>query len=263
MPIQPTITAYGGGTQQFPVFLNRAMVGYQFEKTERDLMRVINSNVARSPSKSLNIQGANGVLLENVVGARKHSNANAIGGDSLLDVSIATRNGRQFKINTKGTIAPVQIHSDFRSIFASSPILAKKFVRSAIAKYKQLGFRDGMPVGNAPGIVAELQGENNARIVRGTPQMGGPVDFFFEGSSLGEFDEQQGVFRMQANFTSSIDLAKSQKFFVSMNAPSPGSVFNFTKQDNFGVPIVHDQGGRALSILDRSFVDRSAQVIRI
>ena len=263
MPIQPTITAYGGGTSQFPVFLNRAMVGYQFEKTERDLMRVINSNVARSPTKTLNIQAMNGFVLENVVGARKHANANAIGGDSLLDVSIATRNGRQFKINTKGTIAPVQIHSDFRSIFASSPTLTKKFVRSAIAKYKALGYRDGMPVGNAPGIVAELQGENNSRIVRGTPQMGGPVDYFFEGSSLGELDEQQNVFRMQANFTSAIDLAKSQKFFVSMNAPPPGSTFIFNKQDNFGVPIIHDQGGRTMSILDRSFVDRASQVIRI
>ena len=93
--------------------------------------------------------------------------------------------------------------------------------------------------------------------------MGGPVDYFFEGSTLGEFDEEQGMFRIQANLTSAVNLAKSQKFYVSMNAPPQGSVFNFTKQDNFGVPIIHDQGGRALSILDRSFVDRSSQVIRI
>ena len=113
MAIRPTISAYGGGTQQFPVFLNKALVGYQFEKTERDLMRTINSNVARSQQKRINLLAADGTEISNVVGARKHSNANAIGGDSLTDVSIFTTAGRQYKVNTKGTIAPVQIHNDF------------------------------------------------------------------------------------------------------------------------------------------------------
>ena len=71
MAIRPTISAYGGGTQQFPVFLNKAFVGYQFEKTERDLMRTINSNVARSQQKRINILAADGTEIPNVVGARR------------------------------------------------------------------------------------------------------------------------------------------------------------------------------------------------
>jgi len=264
MAIRPTISAYGGGTQQFPVFLNKALVGYQFEKTERDLMRTINSNVARSQQKRINLQAADGTEIANVVGARKHSNANAIGGDSLTDVSIFTTSGRQYKVNTKGTIAPVQIHNDFKSVFASSPILAKRFARAAIQKYKSLGFKDGaVNQGNVPGVYAELRGENNMRVCRGTPQMGGPVDYYYEGATLGEFDEEQNMLRMQGSFTSSSQLAKTQNFYVSMVEPPTGSRFMFTKQDNYGVPIIHDQGGRALSIVDRQFVPANSVVIRI
>ena len=262
--IRPTITAYGGGTQQFPVFLNRATVGMQFERTERDLAKLINESVKQSPTKTINVTGADGTVIQNVVGAIKHSNTNALGGDSLLDVSLSTRSGRAVKINTKGTIAPVQTHADFRSVYTSSPIVAKRFTRAAIAKYKQLGFKDGDPVpSNVQGVYAEMQGENNMRIVRGVPAMGGPIDYFFEGQPSGQFDPQTGALNLSANLMETRQLAKQQKFFLSMASPPQGSNFMFNKQDTFGVPLIHDRGGRNLSITDRSFVDRSSIVVRI
>ncbi len=262
--IKPTITAYGGGTQQFPVFLNRATVGMQFERTERDLAKLISESVKQSPTKTINVVGAAGTQIQNVVGAVKHSNTDALGGDSLLDVSISTRNGKSLKINTKGTIAPVQTHSDFRSVYTSSPIVAKRFARAAIAKYKSLGFKDGdmIPAGTQ-GIYAEMQGENNMRIVRGVPAMGGPIDYFFEGQPSGQFDAQTGVLTLGATLVTARDLAKQQKFFLSMPPPPAEGTFMFNKQDTFGVPLIHDRGGRSLSITDRSFVDRSSIVVRI
>ena len=154
-----------GDTTISPYSSTERWLGYQFEKTERDLMRVIFQTVQdQVQPKSLNIQGANGVSVGKCGWCAEKCNANAIGGDSLLDVSIATRNGRQFKINTKGTFAPVQTTIYFRSIFAASPMLAKKFVRQRLQNTRVLGFRDGIPVdGNVPPIVQNLQGENNSK----------------------------------------------------------------------------------------------------
>ena len=93
MPIQPTVSAYGGGISQFPVFLNRTMTNYQFDKTERDLARTINENVRIAPGRRLTIQTLNEVL-PNVVGARKMPNQSAIGSENYTDVIVNFAGGR-------------------------------------------------------------------------------------------------------------------------------------------------------------------------
>ena len=263
MAIRPTISAYGGGVQQFPVFLNKAFVGYQFEKTERDLMDAINQSVKEVPDKAVNLVGANGVTIPSVVGARKSPNTNAIGGDNLTDVIVFTRKGSSLKINTKGSIAPVQTITDTRAVFAANPALAKRFVMTAIQKYKSLGYQDGQAVDQkVTGIYAELRGEHNKRIITGTPQLGGPVDYFFEGTPTGTPDEQ-GNIQLNGNLISALDLHKSTTFFLQMQKPPQGSSFDFKSVDNFGLKIIHDMGGREISVIDRSFISAGSTVIRI
>ena len=263
MSIRPTISAHGGGVQQFPVFLNKAFTGYQFEKTERDLMSAINQTVKQTQDKTVNLIGANGTMLEGVVGARKNPNTNAIGGDSLSDVTIYTRKGKSYKINTKGSIAPVQTITNTRALFASNPALAKRFVTTAIAKYKALGYKEGQMIdGNVPGIYAELRGEHNRRVITGTPQLGGPVDYFFEGSPTGTPDDQGNV-QLGGNLITANDLHKSQNFYIQMGKPPIQARFDFTRADNFGLKLIHDRGGRQLNVIDRQFISAGSTVIRI
>ena len=263
MPIQPTVSAYGGGISQFPVFLNRTMTNYQFDKTERDLARTINENVRNAPGRRLTIQTLNEVL-PNVVGARKMPNQSAIGSENYTDVIVNFAGGRSAKINTRGTFAPSQILPDARTIFGAAPAMTKKFLRTAITKLKSMGLRDGQlaPTNMQP-LYAELRGENNRKIVTGTAQVGGPIDYIFEGATQGQYDPEQNVLSMQANLTSALALSKTQRYYINMAPPRAGSRMMFNRNDNFGMPMIFDNGGRQLSIVDRSFIPAGSKVIRI
>ena len=50
MAVKPTITAYGGGVEQFPIFLNRAYTDYSYERAERDFAKFIFQTAKSSPT---------------------------------------------------------------------------------------------------------------------------------------------------------------------------------------------------------------------
>ena len=263
MGVEPTVSAYGGGISSFPVFLNRVMVNYQFDKVERDLANTITTNVKNSPNRRINIQTAN-EMLPDVIGARKMPNQNALGADSFTDVMIQLAGGRSIKINTKGTIAPMQVHSNARVIFGAAPALTKKFLYAVMTTLKGMGLRDNSLLPNAmPGLYAELRGEHNRKIVMGTPQVGGPIDYMFEGSPFGDYDSDTNTLTLQANLTSARSLAKTTNYYINMAPPTPGSRCMFNKNDNFGMPMVYNNGGRQLSVVDRSYIPSGSNVIRI
>ena len=166
MAVKPTITAYGGGVEQFPIFLNRAFTDYSYERAERDFAKFISQTAKTSPTGSFNLQGANGQIIPEVVNARKMPNVNALGQDNLTDLSLVLRNGRTLRVNTKGSFAPIITHNNIFSVFAAAPAMTKKFISTVITKYKGMGFRDNQLISrNVPPIYAELRGEHNRKMV--------------------------------------------------------------------------------------------------
>ena len=263
MAVKPTITAYGGGVEQFPIFLNRAYTDYSYERAERDFAKFIFQTAKSSPTGFFNLQGANGQIIPEVVNARKMPNVNAIGQDNLTDITLVLRNGRMLRVNTKGSFAPIITHNNIFSIFAGAPAMTKKFISTVITKYKGMGFKDNQLItGNVPPIYAELRGEHNRKMVVGTPQLGGPVDFFFEGQPSGQYDEEQNVVNMQASILDALSLSKTKPYFLVCQPPPAGARFSFNQRDIRGMPIIHTSG-RSVNLVDRSFVPAGSTVIRI
>jgi|TARA_A100001515_G_C4551776_1_gene203691 hypothetical protein len=263
MAIKPTITAYGGGQQQFPIFLNRFVTDYQYDKTERDFAKVINENVKRSPNGFFDLIGTNGEIIPQIVSARKHQNKNAIGQDNHTDISVVQRNGRMFKINTKGSFAPIYSNGNLDAVFASAPAMTKRFLQICITKYKALGFKDNQLITSGiPPIYAELRGETNRKMVMGTPQIGGPIDFYFEGQPTGVYNEEQNSFNLDSSILNAYNLSKTKFFYLVAQPPPVGDRFNYKALDRKGMPIIHNQG-RSVNLVDRSFVPAGSTVIRI
>jgi|TARA_R100000455_G_C6263860_1_gene119124 hypothetical protein len=263
MAVKPTITAYGGGVEQFPIFLNRAFTDYSYERAERDFAKFISQTAKTSPTGSFNLQGANGQIIPEVVNARKMPNVNALGQDNLTDLSLVLRNGRTLRVNTKGSFAPIITHNNIFSVFAAAPAMTKKFISTVITKYKGMGFRDNQLISrNVPPIYAELRGEHNRKMVVGTPQVGGPIDFFFEGQPVGQYDEEQNVVSMQASILDAYGLSKTKSYYLVCQPPPMGARFSFVKTDIRGMPIIHT-GGRSINLVDRSFVPAGSTVLRI
>jgi hypothetical protein len=160
------------------------------ERQERSLIDLINS-----VEGTKTIISADGSKIEGVVRAEKVEESSAGGTEPYSDVKLVMADGSELLVSAKGPSAPTLGSGGIAGIKlltqggANPEILdfVDKFYNKAYAYYKEIVDREGLEGQNlyknklVPDVSIKVPEEIITTILRGTPEMGGPVSYYYIG----------------------------------------------------------------------------------
>ena len=232
--------------------------GVTFERQENEFVLAINNAVIENSDQPITIKTKDATI-KNVIKAKKYTGRQKSGSEPYTDVQLITKS-KVINLSMKGPNAPSLAGGGLRGIEEIIPGLGARFFKSAYDNHIKKGLKAGDKI---PDTYGKLNDKDKKLLVIGNKSMGGPIDYIFEGATQGQYDPEQNVLSMQANLTSALALSKTQRYYINMAPPRAGSRMMFNRNDNFGMPMIFDNGGRQLSIVDRSFIPAGSKVIRI
>jgi hypothetical protein len=160
------------------------------ERQERSLIDLINS-----VEGTKTIISADGSKIEGVVRAEKVEESSAGGTEPYSDVKLVMADGSELLVSAKGPSAPTLGSGGIAGIKlltkggANPEILdfVDDFYNDAYAYYKEIIDREGLEGQNlyknklVPDVSIKVPEEIITTILRGTPEMGGPVSYYYIG----------------------------------------------------------------------------------
>jgi hypothetical protein len=160
------------------------------ERQERSLINLINS-----VEGTKTIVSADGSKIEGVVRAEKVEESSAGGTEPYSDVKLVMADGSELLVSAKGPSAPTLGSGGIAGIKlltkggANPEILdfVDDFYNDAYAYYKEIIDREGLEGQNlyknksVPDVSIKVPEEIITTILRGTPEMGGPVSYYYIG----------------------------------------------------------------------------------
>jgi hypothetical protein len=160
------------------------------ERQERSLIDLINS-----VEGTKTIISADGSKIEGVVRAEKVEESSAGGTEPYSDVKLVMADGSELLVSAKGPSAPTLGSGGIAGIKlltkggANPEILdfVDDFYNDAYAYYKEIVDREGLEGQNlyknklVPDVSIKVPEEIITTILRGTPEMGGPVSYYYIG----------------------------------------------------------------------------------
>jgi len=160
------------------------------ERQERSLIDLINS-----VEGTKTIVSADGSKIEGVVRAEKVEESSAGGTEPYSDVKLIMADGSELLVSAKGPSAPTLGSGGIAGIKlltkggANPEILdfVDDFYNDAYAYYKEIVDREGLEGQNlyknksVPDVSIKIPEEIITTILRGTPEMGGPVSYYYIG----------------------------------------------------------------------------------
>ena len=163
------------------------------ERQERSLIDLINS-----VEGTKTIVSKNGSKIEGVVKAEKVEDSSAAGTEPYSDVKLIMSDGSELLVSAKGPSAPTLGSGGVEGIKlltkggANPEILdfVDEFYNKAYAYYKDIVDKEGLEGKNlyksksVPDVSIKVPKEIIATILKGTPEMGGPVSYYY----IGEMD---------------------------------------------------------------------------
>jgi hypothetical protein len=160
------------------------------ERQERGLIDLINS-----VEGTKTIVSADGSKIEGVVRAEKVEESSEAGTEPYSDVKLVMADGSELLVSAKGPSAPTLGGGGMEGIKlltkggANPEILdfIDNFYNDAYAYYKEIVDREGLEGKNlyknelVPDVSIKIPEEIITTILRGTPEMGGPVSYYYIG----------------------------------------------------------------------------------
>jgi hypothetical protein len=160
------------------------------ERQERSLIDLINS-----VEGTKTIISKNGSKIEGVARAEKVEGSSAAGTEPYSDVKLIMADGSELLVSAKGPSAPTLGSGGIAGIKlltkggANPEILdfVDEFYNKAYAYYKEVVDREGLEGQNlyknkaVPDVSIKVPEEIIATILKGTPEMGGPVSYYYIG----------------------------------------------------------------------------------
>jgi len=160
------------------------------ERQERSLIDTINS-----VEGTKTIVSQDGSKIEGVVKAEKVEGSSAAGTEPYSDVKLIMANGSELLVSAKGPSAPTLGSGGIAGIKlltkggANPEILdfVDEFYNKAYAYYKEVVDKEGLEGQNlyknklVPDVSIKVPEEIIATILKGTPEMGGPVSYYYIG----------------------------------------------------------------------------------
>ena len=211
--------------------------GEAAERQERGLIDAINS--LASPEKPIEVRNK-GETLVGVVGASKKEGMNALGKEPYTDVLIHLADGTTLNISAKGDAAPSLAGGGLTALNKILPTIVKDFLTLGVEELVSQGHQDGDT--GVPDVYGRITGDNALAILRGNEEMGGPIDYMYQGpmdvtASACDVDGQCYV-EVSGAFTGIDEYAQTHALHLRARKRRNDQPFAPSATDRAGLPAV-------------------------
>ena len=211
------------------------MAGTQFERQELGLIAAVNGGYGENNSP-FTLIGSNGIRIINCISAEKFEGRSKAGTEPYTDVVINLSGNKSINISNKGESAPSIAGGGLEGLEMAVPGLTKKFLESALKKYKQLGYKEGMS--NIPDMYGKVSDELKELIVVGNVAMGGPIHYMYIGP-MDVTSRQNGAFlTVNGKLFEAKKYAKDNDLYLRLRKRRADQPFVMTEKDNKGFPLI-------------------------
>jgi len=213
------------------------------ERQELGLINILNENAARGNKYYVSSFGSSKKILK----AEKNDGLSSLKQEPYIDIFIHTHDGKKHGISMKGDSAPSLAGGGLIGIKSSAPDLLDKIYKEIEKYIKGLGFKDGSVIDAnlIPDIYIQIPNKYVKKILVGSKEMGGPVDYMYIGRMdvTATINHNTGEIKPNGTFYS-IDeyMRKIPNFFFRIRKRDLQSdnmiKINFTKKNKEGYPLI-------------------------
>ena len=124
---------------------------------------------------------ARGTTIDNVIGAKKYTGRQSTTTDSYTDVIVLLKNKKDINLSLKGRDTHDSIGGSQRTIETIVPGVLPKFLKLALAKLQESGYKTGDQI---PSVYGQVSKQVKEKLIVGTNAVGGPIDYIYVGSDI-------------------------------------------------------------------------------
>lgn len=228
------------------------MAGVISERQETGLVDAINSHHALV-NKPFTLR-AGGIIIPNVISARKVEGRLPNGNEPYPDVEITTSTRRVYKVSMKGPSAPSMAGGGLDGLESTVPGFTGRFLEAALQEYIRRGYSAGDQI---PDMYGRVGNELKRTIVLGTPAIGGPISHMYIGPMDVVGVRSGDSLNVNGNLHDAAQYANSHNLHLRLRKRRADQPFDPTSRDRRGYPIILGRSptmgdtGRRIVIVDR------------
>lgn len=227
------------------------MAGVISERQETGLVDAINSHYSLV-NKPFTLT-AGGILLSNIISARKVEGRLPNGNEPYPDVEITSSNRKVYKISMKGPSAPSMAGGGLDGLESTVPGFTGRFLEAALQEYIKRGYSAGDQI---PDMYGRVSAQLKRTIVLGTPDIGGPITHMYIGPMDVVASRQSTNLNLNGRLHDAIRYADSHDLYLRLRKRRADQPFDPTSRDRRGYPVILGRStmgdtGRRIVIVDR------------
>ena len=210
------------------------MAGIDKERQETGLCQAILKAVKQNQNNPVTVI-AGKKTIKGVIGAIKYKGNSSLGTEPYTDVILQLYNGTTYNISCKGTHAPSLAGGGAKGLETISKGITKKFMVEA---HKAL-IAKGLSIGDkVPDVYCEIPKYLKDKVVIGTVDMGGPIDYMYIGPMTvsANYNKNTNVLKLSGEFIPSLEYSKSQKLYIRSRTRFVDQRFDPDAVDKNGTP---------------------------
>lgn len=237
----------------------------QSERQETGLINTINSAV-ESAGGSITLITKN----ENMPGvtkAEKISGTNRHGKEHYADIAI-TANGKKLAVSAKGTTSPSIAGGGLAGILGVDKGIVKHALETAKSFYeKNYSHLEGkhIPDGGIPELYVRIPHKFLLDILRGTPEMGGPIDYMYIGPMTVTSELTDNILRVDGSLTPIEEFANTvEDLFLRIRRRGTNQTLDLSNTDRSGYPSLFyaaGEGHRRVVVVKKADIPKNAKPI--
>jgi len=233
------------------------------ERQEVGIVEAINGAVATNKQKPITVKTKYDTI-KDVISANKVTGMSELGKEPYADIAIHTKSGRTYLVSAKATHAPSIAGGGIAGLMNIDKDIVGNAVKRAYKFYKEVyGHAEGkkFPPGRAIEVYIKIADKHLRTILRGTKEMGGPIDFMYIGPMDIESTFENGILSFNGSFIN-IDtyMKKIGNLFLRIRRRRKTQVLDFESVDKYGFPNIFYQrgeGGRRIVLVSEKDVPAS------
>lgn len=235
------------------------------ERQENGLINAINNSVEEH-NDSIVLMTEHSCL-EGVTSARKSSGVNKFGKENYADL-ILTINDTELMVSAKGITAPAVAGGGLQGIKHINPAIIEDALVTAHGFYAQNYhhlINTEIPKGGIPEVYVRIPDEYLLHILKGTADMGGPVDYMYIGPMDVKSEFNSGLLSVSGKLIPIDDFAKSvESLFFRIRRRRISQTLDLLRVDSHGYPSIfyeQGEGHRRVVVVKKSSIPKSAKAI--
>lgn len=183
--------------------------------------------------------------------AEKVEGVSLLGNEPYIDILLHTTDKRKIGVSCKGTCCPSLAGGGLKGLKSIDPNLVDRLFGSIEDVYSGLGFKQSFEFFHIdiPDLFFQIPKDSVKRILSGTEEMGGPIDYMYIGPMEIEHSLIDNVLYLNGKFKSIDEYAEKELFFRIRQRDSKDKILtmDFQTYDREGYPFIHRHGKKKTS----------------